>query len=189
MTLISTDATQTLIYGGFWRRFGALWLDFLFMTPLIALNIWGSEQSRLFDLYYFIPGVLFGFFYSVYLVHRYGGTPGKRVMKLRITRIDGSPVGYREAFLRYLPDALFGALGSVALIIAVIHLTDTQYFSATYLNRQFIIQSVAPSWYKGVMILGQVWVWSEFVVLLTNKKRRAIHDFIAGTVVIRESTE
>jgi len=27
-------------------------------------------------------------------------------------------------------------------------------------------------------------LWSEFVVLLTNRKRRALHDFIAGTVVI-----
>ena len=29
-----------------------------------------------------------------------------------------------------------------------------------------------------------LWVFSEPIVLLTNKKRRAIHDFIAGTMVI-----
>jgi uncharacterized RDD family membrane protein YckC len=32
---------------------------------------------------------------------------------------------------------------------------------------------------------GAVWVYSEFAVLLTNRKRRAIHDFMAGMVVIR----
>jgi uncharacterized RDD family membrane protein YckC len=33
-----------------------------------------------------------------------------------------------------------------------------------------------------------VWIFSEFVVLLTNKKRRALHDFMAGTVVIRKES-
>lgn len=43
--------------------------------------------------------------------------------------------------------------------------------------------SFTPGWYKIVNILMNVWIWSEFIVILTNKKRRAIHDFIAGTVV------
>jgi uncharacterized RDD family membrane protein YckC len=30
-----------------------------------------------------------------------------------------------------------------------------------------------------------VWVLSELVVLLSNKKRRAIHDYMARTVVVR----
>ena len=45
---------------------------------------------------------------------------------------------------------------------------------------------LAPSWFKPVQIFQQIWIWSEFIVLLTNRKRRAIHDFIAGTVVVRE---
>ena len=32
--------------------------------------------------------------------------------------------------------------------------------------------------------MQQIWIWSEFVVLLFNRRKRAIHDFIAGTVVI-----
>ena len=28
-------------------------------------------------------------------------------------------------------------------------------------------------------------MWSEFIVMMTNDKRRALHDFIAGTVVIQ----
>ena len=33
-------------------------------------------------------------------------------------------------------------------------------------------------------IAFNIWIWSEFFVLLLNKRRRAIHDFIAETVVI-----
>ena len=29
-----------------------------------------------------------------------------------------------------------------------------------------------------------LWVWSEPLVMLLNKQRRAIHDFLAGTVVL-----
>jgi uncharacterized RDD family membrane protein YckC len=47
-----------------------------------------------------------------------------------------------------------------------------------------------PSWYDLVTIGTNVWVWGELFVLLLNKRKRAIHDFIAGTVVInREYAE
>jgi len=36
-----------------------------------------------------------------------------------------------------------------------------------------------------VNILMQVWIWGEFLTMLFNKKRRAVHDFMAGTVVVR----
>jgi uncharacterized RDD family membrane protein YckC len=44
---------------------------------------------------------------------------------------------------------------------------------------------LAPAWHPTVTVLLQIWVWGEFVTMLFNKKRRAVHDFIAGTVVIR----
>jgi uncharacterized RDD family membrane protein YckC len=31
-----------------------------------------------------------------------------------------------------------------------------------------------------------VWLVSEYIVMLTNKRRRSLHDLIAGTVVIHE---
>ena len=38
-------------------------------------------------------------------------------------------------------------------------------------------------------MLLQIWIWSELIVMLTNRRRRALHDFIAGTVVIRRRVE
>jgi uncharacterized RDD family membrane protein YckC len=34
-------------------------------------------------------------------------------------------------------------------------------------------------------ITDTLWSWAEIITMLTNKKRRAVHDFIAGTVVVR----
>jgi uncharacterized RDD family membrane protein YckC len=136
-------------YAGFWRRFAALWLDLLIMSPLLVLAWWGSEQFRLFDLYYFLPNMVFGFFYYIYLVQRFGGTPGKRLMRLRIAKVNGDPVTYREALKRYIPEWLMGIGSSVALMIASLHLTDTQFIAASsYMERMQLIVSAAPSWYE-----------------------------------------
>jgi uncharacterized RDD family membrane protein YckC len=64
-------------------------------------------------------------------------------------------------------------------------MTDEAYFSLGDLERSVRIVETAPPWYQAVNILTQIWIWSEFLTMLFNKKRRAIHDFMAGTVVIK----
>lgn len=157
------------------------------MSPLAALTWWGSTHFRLFNVFYFLPEVLFGFFYSVYLVQRFGGTPGKRLMKLRIVKLSGEAVSYREALLRYLPEGLMGIGSSVAGVLAVLSLSDAQYFASTsFLEQSSVIQAAMPGWNGSLTVVLNIWIWSEFLVMLTNEKRRAIHDFIAGTVVIKD---
>ena len=173
-------------YGGFWRRFAAMWLDFLVLLPLFLLVFWAGERYRLFSVYYFVPGLLVGLFFSVYLVRRFGGTPGKLMMRLRIRKVSGEPVGYREALLRYAPEFLFGLLITLALMLTVLQMTDAEYRAMSFMERSKRLVDLAPGWFRPVQILQQVWIWGEFIVLLTNRKRRALHDFIAGTVVIRK---
>jgi len=181
--------TDTLRYAGFWYRLASLLLDAVVMMPLMTLSFWGSAQFRLFDVYYFIPGILFGLFYDVYLVRRFGGTPGKLLAGIRIRKLNGEPVGYREAFLRCLPEFILGTLTSIAVLIPVFHMTDTEYHSLSFVERTKRMTELEPSWYKPVQWIQNAWVWSELIVLLTNRKRRAIHDFIAGTVVVHAAAK
>jgi len=162
-------------------------LDFVIMIPLIALSLWGSSHYRLFELYYFLPGILLGLFYSVYLVRSYGGTPGKLIVGIRIRKLDGEPVGYREALLRYFPEALLGLLMSIGFILSVFHMSDAEYVSLSFMERAKRMNELAPSWQTPLQWIQTAWVWSELLVLLTNRKRRALHDFIAGTVVVHPS--
>jgi uncharacterized RDD family membrane protein YckC len=76
-------------YAGFWRRFGAYWIDFIALMPLMAVGVFGTNLSRWFQPIWLIPGALIGLWFSVYLVVRYGGTPGKLVMGTRIVMEDG----------------------------------------------------------------------------------------------------
>jgi len=176
--------TNSLRYAGFWPRLGSLLLDVLILLPLSALVLWVDGKHRLFVVYYLVPGELFGLFYSVYLVRRFGGTPGKLIVGIRIRKLDGEPVGYREAFLRYFPEALFGLLMSIALLIPQIHMSDAEYQSLSFMGQATRMVELAPAWYKPLQIVQNIWVWGELIVLLTNRKRWALHDFIAGTVVV-----
>jgi uncharacterized RDD family membrane protein YckC len=181
--------TDTLRYAGFGPRLASLLLDFIIMLPLIALQFWGFAEFRLFDVYNFLPGIVFGLFYSVYLVRRFGGTPGKLMVGIRIRKLDGEPVGYREAFLRYLPDFVLNILVSIAFIMAIFQLTDTEYHSLAFMERTRRIVELEPSWHSPLQWIQTAWVWGELIVLLTNRKRRALHDFIAGTVVVHVSSK
>jgi uncharacterized RDD family membrane protein YckC len=176
-----------LRYAGFGPRLGALVSDSMILLPLSAFSFWGSARYRLFPVYWVIPGTLFALFYGVYLVRRFGGTPGKLIMGLRIRKLDGEPVGYREALLRYCLELFLGLLTSVALFPPLFQMTDAQYHALSFIDRSRHIAQLAPWWYKPSHMALQLWFWGELIVVLTNRKRRALHDFIAGTVVIYNS--
>ena len=172
-------------YAGFWRRFGAYWIDFVVLLPLLGIAYFFAEQTRLFQLRWFIPGLAFGIWYSVYLVVRYGGTPGKLLLNIRVAMTDGSPVTTKAALLRYSVLFALSLLSSLALVLSSLKMTDEEYFSLAYIARAERMVEIAPPWYQAVTVIMQVWIWSEFITMLFNKKRRAIHDFMAGTVVIK----
>jgi uncharacterized RDD family membrane protein YckC len=117
-------------------------------------------------------------------VRRFGGTPGKLIVGIRIRKLDGEPIGYREAILRYVPDLVFWLLSSIALLFPLLKMTDAEYSSLKFMQRAKRITELAPSWYKPLQWVQSIWFWGELIVLLTNRKRRALHDFIAGTVVV-----
>jgi len=97
-----------------------------------------------------------------------GATPSKLIIGLRILKINGEPIGYREALLRAAPFLIFGLFNSIA-----------SHYRAIPDRAK-----LAPSWYGARLIASAVWLCGEVIVLLTNCKRRALHDFIAGTVVV-----
>ena len=173
-----------LQYAGFWRRFGAMWLDFLFLLPLTLAVFWLSAKFRLFYAFYFVPSIFISAVYSIYLVKRFGGTPGKIVAGLRISKIDGSVINYRDALLRFLPEFSLSMIMSVGLILATFKMSDEEYTRLAFMERSKQMVALAPSWLHPIQIFQSIWIWSEFIVLLTNKRRRALHDFIAGTVVV-----
>lgn len=184
-----TDATPQMKYAGFWKRFCASFIDLIILAPLAVVSIWFGGMHRLYYVYSVLPSMLFTLWFSVYLVKRYGGTPGKLLLGIHITRVDGSRVGWREAFLRESVDFVTGQIMAFGLAYAVLSMTDGDYLALPrheFLNllKTEALDSIMPAWYRGLQLAQTLWFWSEFIVMLTNKKRRALHDYIAGTVVV-----
>lgn len=171
-------------YGGFWRRFGAFWLDALIFAPAGVFAIWFYGQARWAPVVWLIPAICIGVWYHVHLVKRFGATPGKLLLGLRIVRLDGGPVAYKEALLRYLAWLVLGSAVSVAYVLASWRLPASEYLTLGWRQRQRQIAAAMPSWHRPAEWAENLWLTSEFLVLLTNRKRRALHDFLAGTVVI-----
>ncbi|MFL6550366.1 MAG: RDD family protein, partial [Povalibacter sp.] len=177
-------SAEELRYAGFWRRFGAYWVDFVALLPLALIAYFVTNAGRLFYIAWFIPGLLIQLFFHVYLVKRYGGTPGKLVLKTRIAMLDGSPVTAKAAALRYVVLFILAGLVGVGLCMGAMSMTEETYLSLGYVARSQKLMEIAPSWVHPLTLLMSGWVWSEFISMLFNDKRRAIHDFIAGTVVV-----
>ena len=108
-----------LIYSKFWRRMAALCVDFIVLSPLFVVSMVGDGNFRLFKIYWFLPVNIFYAFYYIYLPYRFGGTPGKRILGLRMLRVNGDPLKYREVILRFLTFWLPGVGVSVAGMMAV----------------------------------------------------------------------
>lgn len=79
-------------YGGFWRRFAALFLDSLIVR--IAFS-WNDTLALLLGIAYF-----------VWMNGAYGATIGKMILKLKIVKEDGSKINYSDALIRELASVL-----------------------------------------------------------------------------------
>jgi len=109
-------------------------------------------------------------------------------MGLRIRKVNGEPVGYREALLRCSVDLTLGLLMSIAGIMAAFQIADHEFLTLGMVAYQQRIAALMPGWAHPVGFVSQIWSWGELIVLLTNRKRRALHDFIAGTVVVHAAS-
>ena len=177
--------TSTVEYSTFWRRVGGALLDGLILLPLSVLTYFGLMYTRLFYFYYFVPGLVILGFYAIYLVKRNGGTPGKRILDLKVVMLDGAPVTTQAAILRYSVQIALAALSTLGLAMAGFNVTDEEFQSAGYLQKITTLSTHAPAWNTVVTWSAQGWYVLGAIVMLCNDKRRAVHDFIAGTVVIR----
>jgi uncharacterized RDD family membrane protein YckC len=117
--------------------------------------------------------------YTVFMHAKYGQTYGKMACRVRVVdfKTEGS-LSFRQALLREgIPIALsLGAVGYEIQALFTGTLSQTQI-----VNGEFIRQK--PFWL--LASLPALWFIAEAITMLTNEKRRALHDYLAGTVVVR----
>ncbi len=180
------SATASRPYAGFWHRLAAGLIDFLLLAPISLPFLWIAGFSRSIAL---VSGVLAGLCYAGYVVcchGQWGKTFGKMVMRIDVIRLSGEPLGWGKSALRHSGELVFGLLAAVGCATAFAAISKESFESLGWLQQQMLVEEHLPAWIAYVELLASLWVASELVVLLFNKKRRSLHDFLAGSVVVRD---
>ncbi|HET8772395.1 MAG TPA: RDD family protein [Thermoanaerobaculia bacterium] len=109
-----------LTYGGFWQRFGAQFLDGVIVgVPAAAIAVavivavtftaQQNEAATLLILLAYIPAYVFPVLYEALMLStRDGQTIGKKVLKLRVVRPDGSSISTGQAWGRAVMRLILG---------------------------------------------------------------------------------
>jgi uncharacterized RDD family membrane protein YckC len=120
--------------------------------------------------------------YNILLLGRFGQTVGKKIVGIRVELIDGSPIDWKAAFLRYAVDLLFVFI----LIVSWIGVLSDSAVSAGSLApmRFYTLLKPTNAFFIWANQIWTVWIWGDVIVALLNKRRRAVHDFIVGTCVV-----
>ena len=172
------------VYAGFWIRLAASLIDSVILVPLLLLIDFFQRASLTLSLATALPVAVLFMLYEVGFNAWYGGTIGKIVVGIRIARLDGSPIGWNEALLRSSVYIGFACIMQAANYDVLLHVDAAQYERMSLTEWVQYMQQNQPIWGMLADKMETAWFWSEFVVLLLNERKRAIHDFIAGTVVI-----
>lgn len=186
MEFLPIEIDNEKVYAGFWRRLASMLIDIIILIPLMAISHLTQSISMLSALITLIIASLLSSVYMIYFHYQFGATIGKMIVGIKITRPDGSKISLKQALLRSSVDIIFVILMIAAQLIALKHVDPDIYLNAGWVDRAKYIIPLFPVWYGLVSALSNLWWWSEFIVLLFNKRKRAIHDFIAGTVVIKK---
>jgi uncharacterized RDD family membrane protein YckC len=175
------------VYAGFWKRLYAGLIDFFIIVILFSGISWLQGTDRTVVVIVLVPMTIVFNMYNVFFHARFGATPGKLAAGIRVTKADGTPIGWYDAWKRSSVDLAFAVVVLVVQCQALLQVDPVKYSSLEWLDRAKLVQGNWPDWFQSFRTVEQVWLWSEIVVLLFNQRKRALHDFIAGTVVIHKA--
>ena len=178
--------TLTARYSTFGPRFWTGFVDSCVLWPIgfVTATLLSFNVTRAVAALLIVVESLTWLVYTVVMHARYGQTVGKMVTKVRVVdlRTEGK-ISWSQAWLRegipMLVSLGFLCYEIFAVLTRDLAPSDIANGQAFVANKAFWLLTVLPG----------LWFLAEVLTMLTNQKRRALHDFIAGTVVVRTNTE
>lgn len=144
----------SMVYAGIGKRFVALIVDSILVGMVSVPIVIGivvflartpneppSEEAAMLGMFALMGGIgAWVMFYMTWFVGRFGATPGKMLLGIKIVRSDGSPVSYLRAFARFWAHQLSANIMYIGFIIALFdeqrrglhdHICDTRVIEKT----------------------------------------------------------
>ena len=168
-------------YRTFWPRFWSGWIDTLVFLPFILISNYvyssGAKLPVVVVAFYHVFYSLLWYAYSIYFHGKFGQTLGKMAMKVKVMDLSETrTIDFKQALLR---DSIPLGFTIVLLPHDVIQIMN----GTSYMLNPTTTQ---PDKISMILIcVMMVWGILEIVTMLFNSRRRAIHDFIAGSIVVR----
>ena len=166
-------------YRTFWPRFGAALLDAAALAPVVWLDqlLWNNTTSGFVLSFWVLLQQAVYLSYYIGFLYIYGQTPGKMAMGVIVLDYKDRKLSFTQAILRNIVQVL---VAPISLTIVLGNLFDGKIINRGLGDLEHIM-------WLGFAVI--IWGALEMITMLFNRKRRAIHDFIAGTVVVRQSKE
>lgn len=181
--------TPTFEYAGFIKRFCGYLIDFyigmlLCSLPIVLGNgIINQSEKMQMNLFFFegttfyiiaALSLLIGFWYYVYIPLKVwkGQTLAKRMLHLKIVKVDGENVDMKALFLRQ---------------VVGMFLVEGAVIACSSLLRQMLTYITAINFVDSFIYIGFGISIVSILLMVFSRKRRMIHDFIGTTMVIQNS--
>ncbi len=124
-----------LRYAGFWRRLAAFAIDHLIVIAAFAAVVFGvgviyvllssdmeRAVSRYLELAYFavkpLSVVVIWLYYAILECGAHQATLGKRMLAIKVTNLDGEPIGFWRSFGRQAGKIVSTAILGIGFVIA-----------------------------------------------------------------------
>lgn len=165
--------TSTERYHTFGKRFVAALIDNIIFIPFFFLgSFFEDSNSKTLFVGWTAFQTICWTLYVVISHGRFGQTIGKRLMGIKVFALNEKDlIGYKNAFLRE-------SIWFFAVVAGII------YFLISTSNNP-VIDKESKSYYEhAVNLVSGLWLLLELITMFFNTKRRALHDFLAGSVVV-----
>lgn len=177
--LLDLEGTH-VAYSTFWQRFGAAIIDGLVLSPIAIVDYFNKWTWKSMPL--LILTIIIGLAYKPFMESRYYATLGKMAMNLTIVNSEFRTPAIRNIVLRSIFDITTRILTGVTAILTFMSSEFEDIRSAVAYNN--LSNSLTGATYIAVIMF--LITLADAIVLLADPYRRALHDKIAKTVVIRK---
>lgn len=175
-------------YVGFWRRLLAFLIDGAIIYPvwtfIIPMLIVYSSWFTIFVTYALANLLFIG--YRIVLVTKYGGTPGKLILKIKVVDESGNNISIYHSLLR----ETFIIISTVTTLIFLYNvISDLQVYELpkSFGEISMMIGTKNVGLYSNITgIIGLIFIF-DGLFLIFNKKKRALHDYLAKSLVVRDN--
>lgn len=175
----TTIDPNAVIYGGFWSRFGAMFIDGLVLAPVsvgvMYFNVTSAKSPLLLAVV-----TLLTLAYKPVMEYVYGATLGKMALKLKVVDAQFDKAGLQEILLRNI----FNIVPSLITLVLTIGIYISPEFEEI---NGFMEYSQYSSQFTSLQIVTYISYFITIVdaiVLLADSRKRSLHDKIAQTYVI-----